>query len=74
MYLGVIGMKNSCCYKCYDRHLSCHSTCERYQAEREEAEKRKAELYMEKQIETDLSKLSWNRVTTRNVKRKVDAE
>lgn len=30
-----------CCYKCEDRHLGCHSECERYKQERERYEKQK---------------------------------
>lgn len=30
-----------CCYKCEDRHLGCHSECERYKQEREQYEKQK---------------------------------
>ena len=32
---------SNCCYQCEDRHIGCHSTCEKYQAYRKEWEERK---------------------------------
>ena len=60
-----------CCYKCTERHDLCHSTCERYLAEKAATDEERTKLYAEKQIDADLSNLGWHRVTTRKKKKHV---
>lgn len=45
-------MKIKCCYKCKDRHLGCHSDCEKYIGEKAELERIKERRM--KQRESDL--------------------
>lgn len=44
-------MKIKCCYKCQERHLGCHDTCGRYDAEKKELRRIKEELAKEKHEE-----------------------
>lgn len=37
-------MKNSPCYKCNDREIGCHSSCEKYKEWREQYYDKKAEI------------------------------
>lgn len=44
---------NAPCKDCTDRHIHCHSECEKYKAFVAENEKRKAELYKENQAKSN---------------------
>jgi hypothetical protein len=48
-------MKNkNHCKDCTDRHINCHSTCERYKAWREELDKRNEKIREVKNRENDI--------------------
>lgn len=42
------------CKDCTDRHPACHDSCERYLAEKKEAEKKKTIYVFRKKIEQEL--------------------
>ena len=55
-------MTNFTCLNCEKRHPSCHSTCEKYQAECRANELAKAEVAMRRKILHDVrSAKPWNR-------------
>lgn len=36
------GVRNNCCHECTERHVGCHGTCEKYQAQYRKNEEIKA--------------------------------
>jgi hypothetical protein len=36
---------NNCCYNCSERHLRCHSNCEKYKAFKEDVRKRNSYIW-----------------------------
>lgn len=45
----------SCCHNCPDRILHCHSTCEKYKAEKEEYLKEKADFKKKYNMEREIT-------------------
>lgn len=46
--------KITCCYKCAERHMGCHGSCERYLAEKTEHETERAKLCAAWQKQNDI--------------------
>lgn len=51
-----------CCYKCKDRHISCHSTCENYIRAVIRREARKAIIRANREAENDINGFFINRL------------
>ena len=58
----IDNLKRSPCYGCADRHLGCHSSCEKYEKFRERLD----EIHKERDMETALNYL--------DTRRKLDAQ
>lgn len=54
-----------CCYKCQERHVGCHGTCERYNNELEAHIKRKNKIKQAKMKEREISNYTVESVTKR---------
>lgn len=52
-----------CCYKCQERHVGCHGTCERYNDELEEHIKRKDQIRQEKKKVREICSYTVDSVT-----------
>lgn len=47
-----------CCYKCQERYLGCHASCETYLAEKEVYDNERREMLQKKQLSYNLSGMS----------------
>lgn len=59
--------KITCCYKCAERHMGCHGSCERYLAEKAEHETERAKLRAAWQKQNDID--SYQKETASHLKR-----
>lgn len=49
-------MNIKCCYKCQERHVGCHGTCERYKTELEQHLARKDRIKQAKMQDREIGK------------------
>lgn len=57
-----LGNTIHCCKDCTDRKVGCHTTCERYIKEREEAFIRKGEVYKARCQNMNIQKATMDRI------------
>jgi len=54
--------KNSVCKDCNDRHIGCHSSCEKYISETEEIKKEKNKMWKSQNIDRAVTGLEVRRI------------
>jgi len=54
-------MRVTCCYKCENRHLACHDTCEAYQQAKANNEEIHQRMLKDRIVQNDLTKIAVKR-------------